>query len=68
MRQNGQVPAGKAAVTGPGRLPCTNVIHAVGPVWVGGKSYPFLIITIYQSFNIVIVYLLLFLYAFLMEK
>ncbi len=30
------VPVGGAVVTGPGRLPCRWVIHAVGPVWGEG--------------------------------
>jgi len=30
------MPAGNAVMTGGGRLPCTSVIHTVGPVWSGG--------------------------------
>jgi len=30
------LPTGRAAATGPGRLPLRGVIHAVGPVWRGG--------------------------------
>eukprot|EP00026_Physarum_polycephalum_P008916 Phypoly_transcript_09021.p1 GENE.Phypoly_transcript_09021~~Phypoly_transcript_09021.p1 ORF type:complete len:475 (+),score=106.50 Phypoly_transcript_09021:51-1427(+) len=37
VRKNGTVPSGKVALTGPGNLPCSHVIHAVGPVWAGGK-------------------------------
>jgi len=32
------LPAGRAAVTGAGRLPLAGIIHAVGPVWRGGRS------------------------------
>ncbi len=32
------VPVGGAVVTGPGRLPCRHVIHAVGPVWGEGDE------------------------------
>ena len=39
VRKNGTVPSGKVAITGAGDLPCTSVIHAVGPVWTGGKRY-----------------------------
>ena len=31
------LPAGRAAVTGAGRLPCSHVIHTVGPIWSGGS-------------------------------
>jgi O-acetyl-ADP-ribose deacetylase (regulator of RNase III) len=30
--------AGNAVITGSGRLLCRNIIHAVGPVWHGGKK------------------------------
>ena len=30
-------PTGSAVISGAGRLPCKHVIHAVGPVWSGGK-------------------------------
>jgi len=36
VRDHGPVPTGDVAVTGAGALPCTAVIHAVGPVWQGG--------------------------------
>lgn len=32
------VPTGSAKATGAGALPCRWVIHAVGPVWRGGRS------------------------------
>jgi putative ATPase len=38
VRQHGPVPTGKVAVTTGGSLPCRYVIHAVGPVWRGGKQ------------------------------
>jgi O-acetyl-ADP-ribose deacetylase len=31
------LPTGEAVVTGSGKLPCTWVIHTVGPVWRGGS-------------------------------
>ena len=31
-------PTGEARITGAGRLPCDWVIHAVGPVWRGGRA------------------------------
>jgi putative ATPase len=37
VRERGIVPTGSAVVTGPGRLPCKYVIHAVGPVYRGGS-------------------------------
>jgi O-acetyl-ADP-ribose deacetylase len=36
-RQIGSCPTGQAVVTGAGRLPARYVIHAVGPVWEGGR-------------------------------
>ncbi len=38
VRKNGPVPTGQAAVTGAGSLKAMYVIHAVGPIWRGGKS------------------------------
>lgn len=32
----GGCPTGSAVITGAGRLPARHVIHAVGPVWLGG--------------------------------
>jgi putative ATPase len=37
IRKHGIVPTGSAVVTGPGRLPCKYIIHAVGPVYHGGS-------------------------------
>ncbi len=34
--RQGQLPAGKAVITGGGRLKARYVIHTVGPVWSGG--------------------------------
>jgi O-acetyl-ADP-ribose deacetylase (regulator of RNase III) len=34
----GHCPTGEAVVTGAGRLPARHVIHAVGPIWGGGRS------------------------------
>ncbi|MCL2679428.1 MAG: O-acetyl-ADP-ribose deacetylase [Dehalococcoidia bacterium] len=34
----GPLPAGKAVITGGGRLKARHVIHTVGPVWRGGSS------------------------------
>lgn len=36
--QQGKCPAGQAVITGGGRLKAKYVVHAVGPVWRGGKS------------------------------
>lgn len=33
-----QCPTGDAVITGPGKLKTENIIHAVGPVWHGGKK------------------------------
>ena len=37
-RRIGGCPTGEARITGAYRLPARYVIHAVGPVWSGGKS------------------------------
>ena len=34
----GRLPAGKAVITGAGRLPAKYVIHTMGPIYRGGKS------------------------------
>ena len=34
----GPLPAGEAVITGAGRLPCRYVVHAVGPIWEGGRA------------------------------
>jgi O-acetyl-ADP-ribose deacetylase len=34
----GPLPAGEAVITGAGRLPCRHVVHAVGPIWEGGRA------------------------------
>ncbi len=31
-------PSGSAVISGAGELPCQHVIHAVGPVWSGGRA------------------------------
>lgn len=33
IKKQGKVETGTCAVTGPGKLPCGQIIHAVGPVW-----------------------------------
>ena len=38
VKEYGPVETGQVAVTGGGRLRCLKVIHAVGPVWQGGKK------------------------------
>ena len=38
VRKNGIVYTGQVAVTGPGRLSCKYIIHAVGPVWSNGRA------------------------------
>jgi O-acetyl-ADP-ribose deacetylase (regulator of RNase III) len=37
-RELGGCETGRAKITGAGRLPARHVIHAVGPVWRGGKD------------------------------
>ena len=36
--QNGRVPCGDVAVTRPGAIHCTRIIHTVGPVYNGKAS------------------------------
>ncbi len=38
VRKNGPVPTGKVAVTNAGKLKAKYVIHAVGPIWRGGRN------------------------------
>lgn len=38
VRKHGIVHTGQVGVTGPGRLPCKYIIHAVGPIWSNGRS------------------------------
>lgn len=38
VAQQGTCPTGGAVITGAGNLPAKFVIHAVGPVWNGGKK------------------------------
>lgn len=38
VSRQGRCPTGKAVITGGGRLKARYVIHAVGPVWRGGKA------------------------------
>jgi len=39
VEAHGTIPTGQVAVTGAGKLHCQWVIHAVGPVWKGGKEH-----------------------------
>lgn len=38
VKKNGKVNTGTCAYTGGGNMPCRYVIHAVGPIWHGGKD------------------------------
>ncbi|XP_071170581.1 protein mono-ADP-ribosyltransferase PARP14-like isoform X3 [Mytilus edulis] len=38
VKKHGQVRDGDAIYSKPGKLPCKMIIHAVGPVWKGGKQ------------------------------
>ena len=38
IKKNGKLCDGEAVRSKPGRLPCKLLIHAVGPVWRGGKE------------------------------
>ncbi|NPV92138.1 MAG: O-acetyl-ADP-ribose deacetylase [Firmicutes bacterium] len=38
-KEMGDCPTGFAVITGGGRLKARSVIHAVGPIWRGGKQY-----------------------------
>ena len=39
VTKQGPVPPGKAVITTGGKLPAKCVIHAVGPIWHGGKDH-----------------------------
>jgi len=38
VKKHGKVKTGQVAVTGPGKIKCKWVIHAVGPIWKGGAK------------------------------
>jgi len=38
VQESGQIPTGQVAVTGPGRLECKYIIHAVGPIYTDGLN------------------------------
>jgi hypothetical protein len=50
VKEHGRLRTGNVAVTGPGRLPCKRVIHAVGPMWSGsaGKNEEKLVRTLFS--------------------
>lgn len=41
IRKHGNIPTGQVGVTGPAKLRCKFVIHAVGPIWNNRKSKEF---------------------------
>lgn len=53
VRKHGPVDTGKVGVTGPGRLKCKFIIHAVGPVFHGGNHHEdeLLYSAVYESFK-----------------
>ncbi|XP_070211847.1 protein mono-ADP-ribosyltransferase PARP14-like [Littorina saxatilis] len=38
VAENGELNDGEVMVTGAGTLPCSHIIHAVGPIWSGGTK------------------------------
>ncbi|XP_041369501.1 uncharacterized protein LOC121383495 [Gigantopelta aegis] len=38
VSRHGRVPVGAVAISQPGNLPCKLIVHAVGPVWSGGRK------------------------------
>jgi len=38
VARQGRLPAGKAVITGAGKMPSRFVIHTVGPIWAGGRN------------------------------
>ena len=39
VKRNGPLRPGKVFISGAGKLPCTKVVHTVGPRWEGGSKY-----------------------------